>query len=85
MDAGQQNLWPDDQELGAEQVHFLPGQADCHRFNDSGRRLFRLFRSGYSSAEGFRWSVRHARSANRQYHQNLPYSVVARTAASYRI
>ena len=72
MDVGQQNLRADDQKLGAEQVHILPGQADCHRFNDPGGWLFCLFRSGYRSAEGFWWSVHHARSANRQYYQNLP-------------
>ena len=71
MDAGQQNLRPNDQELGAEQVHILPGQTDCHRFNDRGGRLFHFFRSGVNPGEDFRWTVCHAWLDYREHHQNL--------------
>ena len=78
MDAGQQNFRPNDQKLGAEQVHILPGQDDCHRFNDPGGRLFHLVCSGYCSAEGFWRVVCLTWSVNRQHHQNLPELVAGR-------
>jgi len=80
MDAGQQNFRPNDQKLGAEQVHILPGQDDCHRFNDPGGRLFHLVCSGYCSAEGFWRVVCLTWSVNRQHHQNLPERVGRRHA-----